>query len=228
MRLSNYISNLKWLVMSLSVLVDEVENWVEVLAYFISPVHRSALKIILRNRDTLTIPKDYIFEAIAETLLLNVYRFKMTSRQVVVDIGASVGDFALLASRDPDSRVYAFEPSPVAYSYMRENVASNRRTGVHIFNASANAHTLDLILKKYGEPRIDFLKVDCEGCEYNVLLKCPPANLGKVERIAMEIHPTLGRPVNDIVLALRREGFAVTRWTAIGHGQYLFAKRPMT
>ncbi len=229
MQLSNYISNLKWLTISFNRLVGEIENWVEVLAYFMSPVHRSPVKILLRNGDILTIPGNYIFEAVAETLLLNVYGFqKLRSGAVVVDIGASVGDFTLLASRDSDSRVYAFEPSHDSYSYMELNVASNRRGGIRMFNAPANAHTLDLILNAYGEPKIDFLKIDCEGCEYKVLLECSQANLVKIERIAMEIHQMSEFSIPEMIMTLRRAGFSISEWSRRGHGHYLFATRVPT
>ncbi len=229
MQLSNYLSNLKWLTMSFNRLVREIENWTQVLVYFMSPIHRSPVKILLRNGDTLTIPGNYIFEAVAETLLLNVYDFgKLRPGAVVVDIGASVGDFTLFASRDPDSRVYAFEPSHDGYSYMEMNVASNQRRGIRMFNAPANGHTLDLILNTYGEPRIDFLKIDCEGCEYKVLLECSQESLAKVERVAIEIHsvPEISTP--EMVMTLRHAGFSVSEWRGRGHGHYLFATRVPT
>ncbi len=204
----------------------EIENWGEVLAFFVSPIHRSPLTVRLRNGDVLSVPGNYLFEAIAETLLLNVYDFeRLPPGAVVVDIGASVGDFALLASRSPDSRVYAFEPSPNTYRYMQSNLASNDRRGVRLFNAPANGHTLDSVLNTYGESKIDFLKIDCEGCEYRVLLECSQASLNKVARVAMEIHPITGTSKTKLISALKCAGFSVTEWKGRGHGRYVFATR---
>src|SRR3989442_1332678 len=97
-RFRHYLSNLKWLLMSLHHLPHEVENWLQVLAYYLMPVHSSALVLRFRNGDVLRVPSTYSFEAIAETTLMNMYKFSEPVA-VVIDIGASVGDFTVLASR---------------------------------------------------------------------------------------------------------------------------------
>jgi hypothetical protein len=193
--------------------------------YFAVPIHNSPLRIILRCGDILNVPEDYLFEAIAETLLLNVYGFeKLNSGDVVVDVGASIGDFALLASGNPEVRVYAFEPSPQYFRYLRSNVSSNKRRTVRMFNVPAGRQTLDTILNVYGEPRIDFLKVDCEGCEYKLLLQRAHGSLGTVRRIAMEIHEAPGYNKESLKGFLKREGFIVTEKINF-RGHYLFASR---
>jgi hypothetical protein len=45
--------------------------------------------------------------------------------------------------------------------------------------------TLEEICKKMGFPRIDVLKLDCEGSEYNILRNC---NLEKITTIFLESH----------------------------------------
>src|SRR5467141_3332689 len=91
LQLASYVSNIKWLAISSVILVKKVKNWLQVLVYFSSPIHRSPLTVLLRNGEILTVPRTYIFEAIAETLLLNVYDFQnIPPGAIVVDIGASV------------------------------------------------------------------------------------------------------------------------------------------
>ena len=210
LRLKRYLSNLKWLTISFSRLVEEAENWFEVLVYFVSPIHRSAITIRFRKGDALLVPRDYIFEAIAETLLLNVYKFQdLPSGSVIVDIGASVGDFTLLASRNQDVRVYAFEPSPQFFQYLQSNVVSNGRRAVRLFNGPADGHSLDSILDKYGEPSIDFLKVDCDGCEYKLFLECSPETIARIRMIAMEVDEAPRLSQKGIKDYLMREGFRV-------------------
>lgn len=111
------------------------------------------------------------FEAITGTLLINSYRFS-GSPSVVVDVGASIGDFALLASRENETRVYAFEKDSGYLRYLRDKMKLNGRKSVQIFEESANRHTLKRIIESQ-EDKIDFLKVDCEGCEDDLLLHCP-------------------------------------------------------
>ena len=55
-RFGNYLSDLKWLMMSLRILPRKVENWREVLAYYLKPVHSSPLVVRLRNGDALGVP----------------------------------------------------------------------------------------------------------------------------------------------------------------------------
>lgn len=223
MRVKSYLSNLKWLGISLNRLVTEVENWAEVLVYYVSPLHRSPLKIRLRNGDILTAPEDYVFEAISETLLLNVYGLeKPWPGNVIVDIGASVGDFALRASKNPDARVYAFEPSPRSFKYMESNLHSNGRRNVRLFNAAADGQTLDSIIDTYGESSIDFLKIDCEGCEYE-LLHCSNAVLANVREISMEVHSVGGHTADEIPSRLREVGFRVIETKRFGQGRYIHA-----
>jgi FkbM family methyltransferase len=49
-----------------------------------------------------------------------------TTARTVLDVGAHVGYFAILAAlANPEARVYAFEPAPVAAARLRRNVAIN-------------------------------------------------------------------------------------------------------
>jgi len=60
-------------------------------------------------------------------------------------------------------------------------------------------------------PRVDFLKVDCEGAEFDFIPDAPSATLRKVRKIAMEYHdvrPDLTH--KDLVRKLEAEGFRVT------------------
>jgi len=59
---------------------------------------------------------------------------------VVVDIGANVGYYTLIASRlvGDEGRVYAFEPDPVAFSFLEKNVALNGSTNVVLEQKAAS------------------------------------------------------------------------------------------
>ena len=46
--------------------------------------------------------------------------------------------------------------------------------------------TLDRIISKTG--RCDFLKVDCEGGEYEILMSASPETLGRLRRMVLEYH----------------------------------------
>jgi hypothetical protein len=179
-----------------------------------------------RNGDALAIPPDHIFEAITETLLLNVYRFDQLKRgRVVVDIGASIGDFAVLATQTRGVHLYAYEPTLGTFTYLQSNVKLNRREHVWLFNHAADARTLGSILSEHQETCIDFLKVDCEGCEYSLLLGCPEEILARVKRIAMEIHEVPNHSTDEIFTKLKIAGFRIQQVQTLGHGHYVHAAR---
>jgi hypothetical protein len=50
------------------------------------------------------------------------------------------------------------------------------------------AITLQQIFDRHGITRCDFLKMNCEGAEYEILYRTPPEYLRRVERIALEYH----------------------------------------
>lgn len=73
-----------------------------------------------------------LYEKDVTTLFLDIVKEGMT----VVDVGASIGYYTLLASRLVGAlgRVYAIEPDPEAYYYLRRNVISNNCNNVVTMN----------------------------------------------------------------------------------------------
>jgi len=55
-----------------------------------------------------------------------------------------------------------------------------------------------------------FLKVDCEGAEYDILLNTPPDILNKINIISIEYHKAAGHNHNELVSLLKSNGFDVT------------------
>lgn len=70
--------------------------------------------------------------------------------------------------------------------------------------------TLDDVLKKNNILNCDFLKMDCEGAEYDILLHTSSSTFKKIERISLEYHlfPP-NPPVDVLVTKLKKEGFIV-------------------
>ena len=78
------------------------------------------------------------------------------------------------------------------------------------------------IIKREGLPRIDFLKLDCEGAEHDILRNMSLETAAKIMGITMEMHPVPQEISIDIPLRLRELGFQVQ----MGHrGAYLYARR---
>jgi len=73
---------------------------------------------------------------------------------------------------------------------------------------------LETLLDELAIPRVDLLKLDCEGAEYPVLLGADDATLGRIERIRLEFHdlgPGRGERSGAALAArLAAAGFRVT------------------
>ena len=79
--------------------------------------------------------------------------------------------------------------------------------------------TVEEIMKQFNLQKIDFLKMNCEGCEYGIIRTLPAKAIESISEIVLEFH---NGPL-DIPRILSRRGFAITM---IGHSfGYITAKR---
>jgi FkbM family methyltransferase len=153
--------------------------------------------------------------------------------------------------------VYAFEPFADSFALLQRNAARNRlaaivpvplaiagtagarelrlqgRHGVHsLYGGAGEAVRIDCItladaFARFAIARCDFLKLDCEGAEYEILLATPSAVYARIARIALEYHDWITDHHHDeLVRRLTDEGFAVTtRDHRPSRTGYLFATR---
>lgn len=133
---------------------------------------------------------------------------------IVVDVGAFIGDSALLFVSKGAKRIYAFEPSPrffrLACHNLRrhknvivENIGIggwNRTTklsgnlmGKHLSETGDETayivsakEVIERVVKKEG--KIDLLKIDCEGFEFEIFESLAADDLYYVKSICVEIH----------------------------------------
>jgi FkbM family methyltransferase len=92
----------------------------------------------------------------------------------------------------------------------------------------ADATTLDAAFAELGTPGCDFLKIDCEGAEYEILFAASAATLRRVRHIAMEYHEGVtAHSSADLQRFLESHGFRV--WTRPNRAHreigFLFATR---
>ena len=129
----------------------------------------------------------------------NAYLEYLHEGDVVYDVGAHVGYYTALASTIVGKRgaVFSFEPRPVNYRYLKRHVRANDLSNVRIFEAAVgstagivsfdnetgtgtgrvrsggkitvNMVCLDELFAKGEIPLPNFLKVDVEGGEVDVL-----------------------------------------------------------
>ncbi len=71
-----------------------------------------------------------IYTKFPEYSEINFVSYVLKPRDTFVDIGAGLGDYSLVASsKIKEGKIFSFEPHPVAFNYLKENVALNKLEG---------------------------------------------------------------------------------------------------
>ena len=152
----------------------------------------------------------------------------------VVDVGANTGDTALYFVLNGARKVIAVEPLPNVAKCANENVRLSSATDkIKVINAALSDEpvsvpcdydvlssryfstlnasgpckvpgvTLGDLLSMVDEPYL--LKMDCEGCEAQVILGSERERLRAFEHIMFEAHPHITGVSNDKLLASLKE-----------------------
>ncbi len=70
--------------------------------------------------------------------------------------------------------------------------------------------TLNDIFLKHKLDKIDFLKMDCEGAEYEIIMNTPSSILDKIQKISAEIHEEMVPYSKELIIEkLKNHGFNV-------------------
>ena len=157
---------------------------------------------------------------------------------IAVDVGANIGEVSILLSQGagPTGRVFAFEPNPRIYRYLRGNLALNHCDNVTPANLAvgAAAGTLRMSDDKRDDmnrvidggeiavtcttldahlpplERIAFLKIDVEGSELRVL-EGARATLARTACVNCEMgedhYRRYGYGMADLIAFLQQAGF---------------------
>lgn len=163
----------------------------------------------------------------------------------VLDIGAHIGCFSMLmASKIPQGKVYAFEPSADTFSVLQQNILHNNLQNVHCINKAVAAHngtaelfhdlqtgnwghsitrslsassekiftiSLQHFIEQEQLQKIDFIKFNCEGAEFEILLNTPKEYFQRIGTMLVLYHEELvnGQEWKDIAGYLKNAGFKV-------------------
>ena len=215
-------------------------------------VHRSSIRIKVRpNTDDLKIVKsnfvtkhyfkDYLpipNNSIVVDVGAHIGAFSvMVARKAhkVLSFEPEPGNFQMLKkNRDLNQleNVSIFEMAVSgSCGYQDITVYSEGSTGTHsLYQGSATdagkkrvqTISLEEIIRREGLARIDFLKLDCEGAEHDILRHMTLDTANKIMGIAMETHRVSLGSFIDIPARLKELGFEVT---VEHHGGYVYARR---
>lgn len=169
-----------------------------------------------------------------ELFEFEIYRFKSDTKEpLIIDCGANIGLSAIYFKRlYPNAKIIAFEPDPKIFSYLERNIASFGFEGVELINKALWSDEAELEfysegadggrikeagdrekivkiktekLSKHLSQKVDFLKLDIEGAEYEVLNECKHL-LDNVENIFIEYHSFVDKKQNlSLILKILEE-----------------------
>lgn len=237
---------------------------------------RTALR--LNDNETGQLPNGMFIQQLAKDETQFVYheivnddcyylnKLSLAEDAVILDVGANIGLFTLhIKNRYPNSRVFAFEPSPHAYAVLYRNMqiyrdsvqvypyaissqshtalfhyyqhfsvisgfyAEQQKDGDIIIQGSAEksaaarhaihkrltqlntcrceTYTLSDWMQKHHVEKIDLLKIDIEGAEWDALQGIRDEDWCKIKNITLEVHhPNL---LSRITTLLHEKGFYV-------------------
>jgi len=177
----------------------------------------------------------HLYYAIYEIFEEEDYKFLNVQNKSVLDIGAFIGDSPIYFILKGAKKVYAIEPHPDAYNEMLENIKLNNmedkiipinmgisyeKDYISISITTVNtwgtllkpegngikipAGKLNDIIEKYNVDA-QVLKMDCEGCEYDIILN-DYDTIKEFDEIEFEYHAHNTKiPVSKLLEKLNRD-----------------------
>ena len=172
----------------------------------IKQIELNGIKLFIREEQ----PAFDDLHVVNEVITENCYKLtpEQVKDKVVVDIGANIGSFSLLAWKWRAKQVIAFEPEPHNFDILKMNIVlnnadieiHNKAVGIKgwtkIDNSSGHSQTgrdigVDVEVVSLNDldiDKIDLLKCDAEGGEYEIIETINNETLNKIQRIVGEFH----------------------------------------
>lgn len=198
---------------------------------------------------------ELLYDIVFEVFKGGAYDDLYVRGRTVVDVGAGVGDTAILFALRGARRVIALEPLPSLYRRALVNVRINGVADrVVLVNAALGpsdgevsveeeargyrplagassgprirVYRLASLVREFKVERGAVLKMDCEGCEYGVLLTARPEDLVVFDQMAIEYHSGYARlkrvleavgfetalkPIRSLRVPVEKQGYIVAR-----------------
>jgi FkbM family methyltransferase len=171
-----------------------------------------------------------LLHSLQEIFVEDIYKIPFnTTEPFVIDCGANIGLSVLyMKTKYPSARIIAFEPDPVNFRFLKKNVSAYHLSDIDLRNEAVwkENTTLEFVsdgtlgskldassdhkntvrvkasrLKDLLSQKIDFLKIDIEGAEYEVLKDCNDS-LKNVEYLFIEYHGFFDR-MSELTETLR-------------------------
>lgn len=163
-------------------------------------------------------------QVIREVIEQNNYQFdsNKVKHGLCIDLGANMGCFSVLAGKY--SHVIAYEPETNNYNLLLKNIVLNQsdvmavkiavgKEGITTINdlqacsaVGMPGETVEVVnINTILDPldMIDYLKIDVEGSEYDIIEDITIDNLKKCENIVLEFHPPFNERFDNCIEKLK-------------------------
>lgn len=188
---------------------------------------------------------DYIYHSEKKYFLkFGDMDFKIEENDVVIDVGAHAGFFAVYAANlSKNGNVYCFEPTKQTSERLEFHKRINKLKNMILINKGVsdkeeivklytcnedagensiynnlgrfekknyefiNCISLKQVFDQNGITKCDFLKINCEGAEYKILLSLPEEYFKRIEKVILEYHP--GGDVLELAKLFDKHGFKI-------------------
>jgi FkbM family methyltransferase len=193
-----------------------------------------------------TVDENVLNESFEKDLFFTLTpEYRLQPDHIIVDIGAHIGCFSLLAaSKATSGKIYSFEPAAETYQLLEKNVQTNKLSNIKIFQSAVaakngttrlyhdtltgnwghtiikevsaesemvNCITLESFIESEKIQHIDFIKFNCEGAEFGILINTSPAILRRINCMLILYHGYLEETYSKEQLAehLSNAGFII-------------------
>lgn len=211
-------STIPYYLSSIKTITQGIDNWH--LIPFLGLIH--PLRFTVHGKGIFIADNYMDVWTLKEVLLDDCYKINSLSKCLhIIDIGASIGDFAILASSKA-KQVIACEVDPNRIRILRANIRLAKKDNIIVI--PKKIINLDTLLSKKFLS-CDLLKIDCEGSEYPILLNAKISTLKKVKKMVGELHFFNRKMENDFVRLKKRlaaAGFKITVWENPVHDSICF------
>lgn len=180
-------------------------------------------------------PQEFL-HALKEIFADKCYDQSLPEDAYIIDCGSNIGlSILYLKSIAPEANIIGFEPDEANYALLKKNIQENRLENITLHQAAVwtantelsfevtgsmgSAISLDnkentikvkgLRLKDFLSKKVDFLKIDIEGAEYEVM-KDISDSLHYVRNLFVEYHGTYkqNNELLEILDILHKNGFS--------------------
>ena len=182
-----------------------------------------------------TAPQE-LLHGLQEIFLDEIYKQELPENARILDCGANIGLSIIYLKRIcPTARITAFEPDEMNFELLKKNLTSFKLQQVdiqklavwkenttlqfsnsqgmasHIENKPSGGNTVSVNatrLRDWLEQPVDFLKLDIEGAEFEVLMDCDE-KLENVQRLFIEYHGQFEQKqeLTTLLQLVERSGF---------------------